>query len=102
MVLWTMVSVFCSTKQFSFFRWLWLCEGEVFFGIPDFTSVVDKLQALITMELQNWKMGGGPGIREGLKVQAWALLKGGTKLYSSRNDTGGGQGMAYWPMADCL
>jgi hypothetical protein len=47
------------------------CEGEGFFGAPDFGGVVDKLRAIIAVKLGD----GQESAERALKVQEWALLR---------------------------
>jgi hypothetical protein len=50
-------------------------EGDLFFGTPDFCSVVDKFRAIITMELQNRERDCGSDVREGLENPGMGVIE---------------------------
>jgi hypothetical protein len=52
-------------------------EGEDFFFAPDFGGVVDKLTAVIAVELQNRERDGGSDVREGLERPGMGVIEEG-------------------------
>jgi hypothetical protein len=55
-------------------------EGEVFFFVLDFGVVVDKLRAVITVELPNQERDGNSYVSEDLKCPGMGVIAGGSKF----------------------
>jgi hypothetical protein len=68
-------------------------EGEELLFAPDFSGVVNKLGAVIAVELQDGEGEGSPDVREGLESPGMGVIEEGTEFCPTGGDIGGGQGM---------
>jgi hypothetical protein len=62
-------------------------EGDLFFGTPEVGGMVDKLRAVIAVELQNGERDGGFDIREGLESPGMGVIEEGTEFCPAGSDT---------------
>ena len=68
-------------------------EGDATIFIPGLGVVIDKLRAVIAVELQDGQRDGCFDIRESLESPFLGVIKEGAQLNPAGSNVGGGQGM---------